>query len=202
MPSQTFNSFSSTNEQHVWTHSYLQLRLHTFTTDWWLHWSQRVAPPLTYEVVGASQVVVPHRHLQRLVAELRQRDLVEELLWIRNMQRLRCWAEDQCTGIPGGACLTSLNSGLRVFFITAVLCLDFFCRSGFRYLTGQVQGAGPVETSGANEGREQTSTITDHVINQIINNIINNTFWLYTHSLIHCASRPLCILSPLWHHQW
>lgn len=29
---------------------------------------------------------------------------------------------------------TSLNSGLRVFFMTAVLCLDFFWTSGFRYL--------------------------------------------------------------------
>lgn len=29
---------------------------------------------------------------------------------------------------------TSLNSGLRVFLITAVLCLDFFFTSGFRYL--------------------------------------------------------------------
>lgn len=35
---------------------------------------------LTYEVIGAPQVVVPHRHLQRLVGQLRQRDLVEELL--------------------------------------------------------------------------------------------------------------------------
>lgn len=32
---------------------------------------------------------------------------------------------------------TSLNSGLRVFLITAVLCLDFFFTSGFRYLAGR-----------------------------------------------------------------
>lgn len=30
--------------------------------------------------------------------------------------------------------LTSLNSGLRVFFLTAVLCFDFLFSSGFRYL--------------------------------------------------------------------
>lgn len=29
---------------------------------------------------------------------------------------------------------TSLNSGLRVFFLTAVLCFDFLFSSGFRYL--------------------------------------------------------------------
>lgn len=29
---------------------------------------------------------------------------------------------------------TSLNSGFRVFFFTAVLCLDFLSTSGFRYL--------------------------------------------------------------------
>lgn len=35
---------------------------------------------LTDEVVGASQVVVPDRHLQALLSQLRQRDLIEELL--------------------------------------------------------------------------------------------------------------------------
>lgn len=29
---------------------------------------------------------------------------------------------------------TSLNSGLSVFFFTAVLCFDFLFSSGFRYL--------------------------------------------------------------------
>lgn len=43
---------------------------------------------LTDEVVGASQVVVPHRHLQRLVAQLRQRDLVEELLQATHVYRM------------------------------------------------------------------------------------------------------------------
>lgn len=38
------------------------------------------AQSLTYEVVGASQVVVPHRHLQGLVGQLRQGDLIEKLL--------------------------------------------------------------------------------------------------------------------------
>lgn len=37
----------------------------------------------------------------------------------------------------GVVVLTSLNSGFRVFFITAVLCLDVFSMSGFRYLTGE-----------------------------------------------------------------
>lgn len=35
---------------------------------------------LTDEVVGLAQVVVPHRHLQRLGGQLREADFIEELL--------------------------------------------------------------------------------------------------------------------------
>ena len=41
------------------------------------------------------------------------------------------------TVVEASGGLTSLNSGLRVFFITVVLCFDLFWMSGFRYLTDQ-----------------------------------------------------------------
>ena len=50
----------------------------------------------------------------------------------------RLWGSGSAVGVPGHlGDLTSLNSGLRVFFITAVLCLDFFSMSGFRYLRAE-----------------------------------------------------------------
>jgi len=39
-----------------------------------------------------------------------------------------------CKSGIGQVNLTSLNSGLRVFFLTAVLCFDFLFSSGLRYL--------------------------------------------------------------------
>lgn len=106
---------------------------------------------LTDEVVGPTQIVVPHRHLQGLLGQVRQRDVIKELLQ-KNIKGLQVGSlhrtarfyrtdgtgdqnlQQQLVNLP-----TSLNSGFRVFFITDVLCLDFFWESGFRYLRATIR---------------------------------------------------------------
>lgn len=102
---------------------------------------------LTNEIIGLSHVIVPDWDVKGFLGKLAMLYVVAEFLDEQHNAGIN--HKIQRTGkqkmLKVRVCklnvsreLTSLNSGLRVFFLICVLFLAFFPMSGFRYLQNRI----------------------------------------------------------------